>query len=644
MKVVRLGVVLIVAMLVLGLVEGAPLDVKMVEMIETKINTTDIDQNGNSVVQYTTNVTGVINVTNNANENLYDIWIALNLKNLTGNPTVISNPSYATVTVYSGSSNVPQNVLNSMPNSSQANYFIHITILKPNDVVSIFYDVDDASMGINDGAPFDVSEKYNVSKIPVDAVNTWHVTMNISVNYTWFAKTALDFSQAEINLTKYLSNDPKYYGDNKWQLLYLSDVVAQNESGGNPTVNMFDSVYNTNDSGNYDAFYVVDVFNNSNRWLNVTFNVTGQIKGVSELYKLTNYGFATLKFDVVGVTSNTVSGSHIIDAFAVSDLNMSVNKSGPYQNSTGQYALWIGNATIKNPTADLTYNITAYTLWATPNDVNQLNTIITDENNSQQVIKTVNPYWILSPSESQQTIDLMFNYSNVPVIWANVTFTIIHNQTYGWWSYENTTNKSYIVLEKIYVIKGYLIKVTKHLLWNDTANAWDVYIVIENIGGMKSPNVWVYDLIPNNYTINWSDSDWRTLNDNEWVNKTEMFIQNKSVGDMKTLDNVTTGYWYALAWELNPLEPNADKDGSYTDWSEIANNQSVVIHYQMSGSGIFHPMDAFVVGVDPMFSMDPQTAHKITIVSGAKSTSYESLMVLATGIIGIVAMAVVRRR
>ncbi|WP_457549982.1 hypothetical protein [Archaeoglobus sp.] len=647
----KTGLLLLVATVIVGVVHGAPLDVKMRELINTTVNTTDVDQNGNVVVQYTTNVTGLINITNNAQETLYDIWVALNLANITGTPTVYYKPSYANVNIYSGTTNVPQKVLNSMPNSSQANYFIHITLLKPNDVVSVFYDVDDNAMGIANGAPFNVSEKFNTSKIPTDAINTWNVIMNVSVNSTWFANTALDFNQAEVNVTKYLSNDPNHYGNANWQLLYLSNVNAQDEAGSTLTPTTFNNPYDAVDNGQNDVFYVVDTLNNTNTWLNVTFDVTGQISGVSQLYALTNFGFATLQFDIIGNTNNTISGSHILDAFAVSDLNLSVNKSGPYQNATGQYALWIGNATFSNPTADLTYNVTSYYLWATNNSLYGIGTIITDENTTNQVIKTGNPYWILSPGSSDTTENLEFNYSQVPVIWANCTFTIIHDNTNGWWSYENTTqdnvnnpinNSSYIVIEKIYVIKSYLIKVTKHVLWNERAGAWDVYIVVENIGGMKSPEVYVYDLIPENYSMVNGDWDWTTLSDADWVNQSSMLIDWSNTTNLGV--SPPPGYSEGYYWHLNSLEPNANGDGSYTDWNEIANNQSVVIHYQMNGTGEFHPIDAFVVGIDPMFSTDPQTAHKITIVSGAKATSYESLMALATGILGIVAMVSVRRR
>jgi hypothetical protein len=642
--VLAVAIAVVIATGVVNVVQGAPLEIKMKELVNTTVDTVDITNNGNAVMNYKTNVTGLVSIKNRAQENLCNIWVALNLKNISS-VNIYSKPSYASVTIYNSISDVPQNVRISMPNSSNANYFVYITLLKPNDKVIVFYNVDDSGMGIENGAPFNVNESYNVTKIPVDAVNTWQTVMNVSVNKTWFAKTALNFDQASINVTKYLSNNDSLYGNSHWQVLYLLNVNAKDEKGAilNPVT--FNSNHDTVDTGNPDAFYVTDAFNTNNMWMNISFNLTGKITNITELYRLTKYGFATLKFDLIGSNNNnTISGSHVLDVFAISDLNLSVTKAGPYQNSTGQVALWIGNATVVNPTADIIYNVTAYTLWATPNNISSLNTILIDENTSQKVIKTEYPSIILNPGENYTTDNLKFNYSNVPVIWANVTFTTTHNSTGGWWSWENTTQNNHsVVIEKIYVIRGYLIKVTKHLVWNDTAKAWDVYIVVENIGGMKSPRVWIYDLIPNNYTINWSDANWTTLGDNEWVNKTSMFVGNVSYGDMKTENSVMSGYWYALAWCLNPLEPGANGNGSYSDWTEISNNQSVVIHYQIAGHGKFIPINTFVIGVDPLYSTNSQTTNKITIVSGAKSTNFEPLMALVTGIVGLLAMVVVRK-
>jgi len=51
---------------------------------------------------------------------------------------------------------------------------------------------------------------------------------------------------------------------------------------------------------------------------------------------------------------------------------------------------------------------------------------------------------------------------------------------------------------------------------------------------------------------------------------------------------------------------------------EIENNQTVVIFYQLNGTGDFRVLDAFIVGIDPMYSMNEQTSPKITLVSGAR--------------------------
>jgi hypothetical protein len=218
-------------------------------------------------------------------------------------------------------------------------------------------------------------------------------------------------------------------------------------------------------------------------------------------------------------------------------------------------------------------------------------------------------------------------YKSAPIVWANCTFKVINCPCKGWWSENSTKDERYLIVEKIYVIKNFLVKVTKHVIWNETAKAWDVYIVVENIGGEDSPNLWIYDLIPENLSMVNGDWDWSTF-DADWINNS-----NKLIGWGNTSSNLPSGYGEGVYWHISSLNHSADGDGAYDDWSEIANNQSVVIHYQMNGTGEFHPIDAFVIGIDPMFSMNSQTAHKITLVSGAKATSYESLMALLTGVV-----------
>ncbi|MCS7119560.1 MAG: hypothetical protein NZ894_05895, partial [Archaeoglobaceae archaeon] len=90
--------------------------------------------------------------------------------------------------------------------------------------------------------------------------------------------------------------------------------------------------------------------------------------------------------------------------------------------------------------------------------------------------------------------------------------------------------------------------------------------------------------------------------------------------------------------------PTADGDGSYEDWNEIEANNTVVIFYQIYGYGDFKVLDVFIVGIDPMYSMNEQTSPKITLVGGSKATSYENtLAVVSFATFGALLIAIFRK-
>lgn len=613
----------------IGIAQASPLEVN----IEEKINTTatpTVDSNGIVTYSYSTDVKGLVTIKNNGSDILYDVWVALKLENTTGTCSLLTETATSNVYVYSGASAVPDKINKAgVFNTSDANCFVHIPILKPNEYAIIQYDVDESKIG--DGrAPFIIDEKYNPAKIPARVPYTWKVTMNVTLNTDWFNNSALDLSGRNVNVEviKYLSNDPSNYGDPSW--VSLGPISHETSTKGSTSIDDGPYTSNTNDKLTVTGIQL----NQSDKKVTIQFNVTGNYtNSTASQYYIAPFGFAVLSFNVDG----NLSGSYVVDVFAVGNATINVTKYGPDENN-----YWYGNATIKNTASGLTYVLTNVTMWATPSG--DFKTVISGSSYEWK------PNVQLAPNEAWNTSQgnpagINFSYNGVPIIWANATFKLIKNERSGWWftgsETLNETNATYgsgfIVLEKIYVIGTYLIKVTKHVIWNDTAKAWDVYIVVENIGGEKSPSVWVYDMIPKNYSVV-DDEDWSDSDDTSWVNKTEMLLNQGSTNDVPS--DYEKGYW----WQLNPLEPNSNGDGSYTDWDEISNNKSVVIHYQMNGTGEFHPIDAFVVGVDPMFSMNSQTAHKITIVSGAKAESYETLMALMTGIVGVGALVATRRR
>ncbi len=355
----------------------------------------------------------------------------------------------------------------------------------------------------------------------------------------------------------------------------------------------------------------------SRNWQNVTFQVKGNYStNEAFISKLVGFGEAVISFDSI---SGNISGTKIVDVFAIGNASIAVNKSGPDSNYN-----WTANATITNTVSgSLSYNLTSITVYATTtgsfsNYVTDPEWTCDEQTKSGNVICKFTPNVELnSTNPSYKTGDIVFTYDQVPVIWANATFKLVNGEN-GWdvgqAKIEDGGNT--YVIEKIYVIGSYLIKVTKHVQANASAgdNVFDVKLVVENLGGQESPYVYVYDMIPTNFNeYNWND-DWQDARtDGNWIDKGEMYAGNGTGTPMN-------GYSKAYYWRLNPLAGGANGDGQ-DDTTEINSNQSVVIFYQINGSGDYRLLDAFIVGIDPMLSMNEQTSPKITVVSGAKATA-----------------------
>ncbi|MEM4155927.1 MAG: hypothetical protein QXQ38_04275, partial [Archaeoglobaceae archaeon] len=303
---------------------------------------------------------------------------------------------------------------------------------------------------------------------------------------------------------------------------------------------------------------------------------------------------------------------------------------------------------ITNKAQGLTYILTNVTMWATQTGSfsNYVNGNFKCDSGSQQSGDVICEYYDdsdsilaeLTSASPSYTVPgsgdwMNFSYNQVPIIWANATFKLIKDSSAGWdFSGSKTLNdtnatygSNFIVVEKIYIIGTYLVKVTKHVLYNSTAstdtNVFDIYLVVENIGGEESPYVYVYDLIPDNFEkYQWNG--WTDDSGGDWVKLSGMLAGDAGNGIQNPMNGYSLGYY----WRLMPLQPYSKGDGDYTNTTAINNKQMVVIFYQLAGSGDFKVLDAFIVGIDPMYSLNEQTSPKITLVSGAKATSYENTL------------------
>jgi hypothetical protein len=629
----------------LGVVNGAKLDVSIDEKVGTIATYKEV---ADGSFDYTTNVTGFLNVTNNGNDNVYDIWIAVNLSNVDeniGEKGLVENDDRVEVFTSNFDTVIPKKVKDHL-DTNGATHVIHITHIKPGETISLYYDVNDSAIGIENGTVFYVEEKYNTTKIPAYNTKTWKVFFNVSINETLFNGLKGD-QNVSMRIVKYLSNQTDDFGSTKWQELFLTGDPQVENGGGNAEVKVYNGNYTNADKSTSVVSHVWLNETVGDKYVNITFNVTGK-NNVTEVFSLEPFGFAVLFFDF---SSGNLSGSRVIDCFAVGDISLGVNKSGPYWNDAQKkYVDWKANVTIRNEASGLVYTIHEVNMWVTENDIGKINQtrlgpVKYNNNgngwslNAKRSLKVPNNWW-----------EFTFDPNKVPVVWANVTFEIVKGEN-GWNSTDSIGHKQnasydsdFIVIEKIYVIGKYLVKVTKHVRLNESANnVYDVYLVVENVGGTKSPNVYVYDLIPNNFTAyNWNDTWSDPEDDGNWVNKSSMFITNGSTGDWSS-DSVMNGYCFGVYWKLNQLNGGADGDGNWTDWDEIENNQSVVIRYQIKGEGAYRMLDVFVVGIDPIYAENEQTSPKAVFVSGAKSSNYEGFFAFLTMVVSVIGVVVVRR-
>ncbi len=613
------GLVLVVLVLGVALVNAAPLDVKNSETVRVLGEMLE-----DYSISYTVDVSGFINITNAGSDDIMDLWVAVDLNNnATGLSLYFENAS-SDVFIYTDPAVAVEATSGNIVTAG-ADYFVNVPLLKSGETVSLYYDVDDTTVGV----PILIYENFNITKLPANKVQTWRVFLNLSLNLSALPTGA---GNVYVNVTKYLSNDTANFGSVNWSVL---GPIA-NPSTNKGTATIIDGAYTSNTQ---DALKVENILlNSTSPYVNISFDVTGRNDNVYRNATLEPFGFVVVFFKFNG----TMSGTKIVDVFASAPAQLSAEKEGPVNNASGMW--WNESVTIENTAVGVAYVIKNVTLWAVNSTAGfpDMSAVIPGS------YKVFEPNVVLYPATSGLTPTAWssgkyaFKNDVVPVVWANMTLKLIEDPVYGYWI-ENTTvhayntsyGSSYIVVEKILVIGTYLIKATKHVIPNATSpNLYDIYIVVENIGAERSPYVWAYDMVPENFTVvNFM-----------LVNKSEMLSVNNGNSQFMWTYNVSnpmSGYIEGYAWALNPLEPNADGDGNYTDYTEIENNQTVVIYYQINGTGVYRVAEAFIVGIDPTFSMNIQTTPKITIVSGSAARNYEGIF--AASIVAVLVSAVIIR-
>ncbi|MBW9221956.1 hypothetical protein KKP97_02790 [Methanothermococcus sp. SCGC AD-155-C09] len=602
-KLAIVGILLLIAML--PAVFANPLKVFYVEAYNVTANVS-----GDGTTEYAiNNLTGYIKIENSAqNDTLSDVWVAINISNNISAPTVINNTTPRNISI---ENSVP--TYTGLPSNLT---YVHIPILPNNKYVKVAIQLNTSNVGV----PILINESYSATKIPANRFATWNVSLNISRNVSALPNP---YTKVSIRLFKHLSNKSYRYGNSTWTFLNISNVSANQG-----TTTLYNGPYFTGTANDSIEWYVeLNSTHNGSLSFTITANNSYTGRGATKV----NYGFAAVNFYYRGTTGATV----VEGVYAIGDGGVSVCKKGPELDSTtGEYTLWYENTSFKNEGNNYYYNIIEVNIWAVngsnPTNLDPFNPslLISGSNHTETPTGTSG---ILAPGEiwTSQNYNFTFN-GKVPVIWANYTFRIVDNNislnSYSYDEDHKVYGSSYIIVEKIYVVGSYLIKVTKTVKTNPDGT-YNISIVVENIGGEESPLVYVYDLIPNNFTIV----------GNYTVNKSEMLIENQS-GNYSLPNN--SRYNLSMYWCLKPLNGGADGDGWYTP-TELNNSRAVLITYTLSGTGNYTPSDLFIVGIDPTHSLLPTTSPKTILVGGSDGKNFEILLALLTGIIG---MGIIVRR
>jgi len=633
------ALVSLVLVLVAAMAAGAaaaPLEISMNEYVSTYII------GGTN----TTGVTGEITILNNgtAGDDIYDIWVPVTLTNYdeTYGLQVSFEDASSEVFVYDIATK-PANAPDM--DDDDANFWVQIPQLRADQYARLSYivlaeDIPVDGTTLAETSLILVNTYTDASRVVSGKEVSWTVYFNATTNSDFFA----DGDEVAMEINHYLSANNTHYGSDAWTT--LGPISNNDTSEGTSVLLDGPALYESTNNPGWMQVTGVALTQGSTVWVNTSYDVaaiheemTGNIDEP--------FGFTTIAFSAVksgsGEDKGVISGSVVYDCYATGEALVAVTK----EHVDGS---WKGNATFTNQAAGLVYVLTDYAVWATEGNFGAYvedsgwTPGSTSDPSAVVLYEAADLTAALNPGESSTSETIEFAYDGVPVIWANATFALDQNGTHGWkksYSVETQWNGTYgsdfIVSQSIWVVGDYLIKATKHVVpFADEDTKFRVYIVVENIGGTQTPNTaYIYDMIPTNMSL--ADySSWNQGSSN-YVNSSALF------GDYTNVTDPMAGYDLGQIWSLGSLQPGAFGNGDYEAWDQITTEKQFVIAYNMTGSGDFRLSDVYIVGVDPINSLNDHTSPIVTLFGGSKAANYEGMFILLFAAV-MVAGVVIRRK
>ena len=510
-----------------------------ISIVETVNQTVKFNYNANLTQNITYyNVTGKINISNPANETMYDIYIKFVNTNMFG--TNLTNVSGRPGRQISGTPGQP--------------FVIHIPELRYREYIIFRYTL-----------------KNQLSLTPP-------LLMQTNYTHKGWAKIIAD---REMRVVSFVTNRAQIM---KPITGINISIRAQNITWGSQV-----DWFRLNTLSSTGDFANVQNTANSYVWY---WRVNGGSLPYGQKRNITYQVHVPANVPQSGFYNATIDSFRYSIAYALSNLTVSVINASSRAELNLQKEIWAptdGNnvtwrATPQATTkTDITFNLTSVTVWVTRN-MNPNNFTGLSHSYPRSNLSTFNRTRPWGGNVSKYA--WYFNYTDgsnpitapPPIVWMDANY-IVYNRYNQLWNRSYTFNGKDIYIREIYIINGFWLEVNKTIT-NIALNQYRIKLWVHNKGTGWTPTnltVTVYDFVPSNFSA-WNYSPF-TPN------------MTRNVGGVGQPYTGRAYMWYiGRKMPKNAsLAPN-NVSSTLDEWNTT---------YTVNGTGDYKVSDLYIVGLDP---------------------------------------------
>lgn len=314
---------------------------------------------------------------------------------------------------------------------------------------------------------------------------------------------------------------------------------------------------------------------------------------------------STMKYNL----NQTISHLRVVEIKSISEAELSFEKkimAPSHPTLYGSNVTW--NVTgYFNTGTNITYNLTAVTLWVSQRNVNgsytDPNTVDNDTISNASLTVSLTPDALVNSSLEWASPSWLFNYSDVPspIVWMKGNFTI-QNDGVQLINRSVTQNGTDFYVKELYLIIGYWLEIEKNVTSIGSSNdSYNIKIYVHNKGNQVTPEdtiVTVYDFVPSNFNVT-----------------SDMVYQASPWYTTANASNAVLGQYNGTLHQFGLLPTGASGlNTSFAQGPDVNENTTWTAEYNVTGIGEYQLMDVFITGLDPQ-QVDGAGSSKSVIVS-----------------------------